>query len=162
MDQRWYSGPSSSGLQEKGAQRGGQPQRSGPKMSKFNSSPLGVSAQSGPLVDANIELEFLRVREMETVIVQKANSLEEWADSALHKEVMRYEALSSLGGLWVSGNSSSSSMITLGRTPEGSSLTILGKLGRSVKLTEILKGKRQRVPGRMAVLAGSWLNSKDP
>ncbi|WKA08105.1 hypothetical protein VitviT2T_025854 [Vitis vinifera] len=118
MDQRWCSGPSSSGLQEMGAQRGGPP-RLGPKRSKFNSSPLGVSVQSGPLDDANSELEFLRVREMETVIVQKANALEGWADSALHKEVMRYEALSSLGGLWVSGNSSSSSMSTFGRTPKG-------------------------------------------
>ena len=126
MDQRWCSGQSSSGLQEKGAQRGGLP-RLGPKMSKFNSSPLGASVQSGPLVDANIELEFLRVREMETVIVQKANSLEEWADSALHKEVMRYEALSSLGGLWVSGNSSSSSMTTFGRTPEGEFFDHSGK-----------------------------------
>ena len=161
MDQRWCSGPSSSGLQEMGAQRGGPP-RLGPKRSKFNSSPLGVSVQSGPLDDANSELEFLRVREMETVIVQKANALEGWADSALHKEVMRYEALSSLGGLWVSGNSSSSSMTTFGRTPEGEFFDHSGEVREFVKLTKLLKGKRQRVPGRMAVFAGSWLNLKEP
>ncbi|RVW27487.1 hypothetical protein CK203_092042 [Vitis vinifera] len=160
MDQRVCSGPSSSGLQEKGAQRGGPPQRSGSKES--NSGPLGVSAQSGLLVDANIELEFLRVREMETEIVQKANSLEELVDSALHKEVMRYEALSSLGGLRVSGNSSSSSMITLGRTPEGEFFDHSGEVREFVKLTKLLKGKRQRVTGRMEVLAGSWLNLKVP
>nr|CAN69557.1 hypothetical protein VITISV_000928 [Vitis vinifera] len=103
MDQRVFSGPSLSGLQQKGAQRG----------------PLEALAQSELLGDANIELEFLRVREMETEIAQKANTLEEVADSALQNEVMRYEALSFSGGLWVSGNSSSSSMLTLGRTPEG-------------------------------------------
>ena len=154
MDQRWYSGPSSSGLQEKGAQRGGQPQRSGPKMSKFNSSPLGVSAQSGPLVDANIELEFLRVREMETVIVQKANSLEEWADSALHKEVMRYEALSSLGGLWVSGNSSSSSMITLGRTPEGEFFDHSGEVREICQIDRDSQG--QEAEGTRANGSACW------
>ena len=96
MDQRVYSGPSSSGLQEKGAQRGGPPQRIGP--SKPNSGPLEALAQSGLLGDANIELEFLRVREMETEIAQNANTLEEVVDSALQNEVMRYEALSFSGG----------------------------------------------------------------
>ena len=114
--QNWDSGPSLSGFQEKGAQRGGPPQI-GPKLSKLNPGPMAVSAQFGPLGEANFELEFLRVREMETVFAQK--STEEWADSALHEEVMRYEALSFLGGLWVSGNSSSSSMFSFGRTPEG-------------------------------------------
>ncbi|RVW40573.1 LINE-1 retrotransposable element ORF2 protein [Vitis vinifera] len=115
--QNWDSGPSLSGFQEKGAQRG------------------------GPLQNRS-EVE---VREMETVFAQK--STEEWADSALHEEVMRYEALSFLGGLWVSGNSSSSSMFSFGRTPEGEFFDHSGKEGRSVKLTEIRKGKRQRAPG---------------
>ena len=75
-------------------------------MSKPNSGPLEALAQSELLGDANIELEFLRVREMETEIAQKANTLEEVADSALQNEVMRYEALSFSGGLWVSENSS--------------------------------------------------------
>ena len=88
-------------------------------MSKPNSGPLEALAQSELLGDANIELEFLRVREMETEIAQNANTLEEVVDSALQNEVMRYEALSFSGGLWVSENSSSSSMLTLGRTPEG-------------------------------------------
>ena len=88
-------------------------------MSKPNSGLMEALAQSGLLVDAKIELEFLRVREMETEIAQKANPLEELVDSALQNEAMRYEALSSLGGLWVSGNSSPSSMLAFGRTPEG-------------------------------------------
>ena len=88
-------------------------------MSKPNSGLMEALAQSGLLVDAKIELEFLRVREMETEIAQKANTLEEVVDSALQNEVMRYEALSFSGGLWVSGNSSPSSMLAFGRTPEG-------------------------------------------
>ena len=40
-------------------------------------------------------------------------------DSALQNEAMRYEALSTLGGLWDSGNPSLPSLFSLGRTPEG-------------------------------------------
>ncbi|RVW74136.1 LINE-1 retrotransposable element ORF2 protein [Vitis vinifera] len=135
-----------------GAQRGGPPQRSGPKES--NSGPLGVSAQSGLLVDANIELEFLRVREMETEIVQKANSLEELVDSALHKEVMRYEALSSLGGLRVSGNSSSSLMITLGRTPEGEFFDHSGEVREFCQIDKASQG--QEAEGTRAYGSACW------
>ena len=151
MDLRVFSGPSSSGLQEKGAQRGGPPQRSGPKES--NSGLLGVSTLSGLLVDANIELEFLRVREMETEIVQKANSLEELVDSALHKEVMRYEVLSSLGGLRVSGNSSSS-MITLGRTPEGEFFDHSGEVREICQIDNDSQG--QEAEGTRAYGSACW------
>ena len=131
-------------------------------MSKPNSGLMEALAQSGLLVDAKIELEFLRVREMETEIAQKANPLEELVDSALQNEAMRYEALSSLGGLWVSGILLLLLCLLLVGLQRGSSLIILGKLGRSAKMAEFLKGKLQWVPGRMVVLVGSWLNSKDP
>ena len=75
--------------------------------------------KSGLLDEANIELEFLRAKEKEAEIAQKANPLEVLVNSALQNEAMRYEALPSLGGLWVLRNSSTSSMLSLGRTPEG-------------------------------------------
>ena len=152
MDQRVYSGPSSSGLQEKGAQRGGLPQRIGP--SKPNSGPLEALAQSGLLGDANIELEFLRVREMETEIAQKANTLEEVVDSALQNEVMRYEALSFSGGLWVSGNSSSSSMLSLGWTPEGEFFDHSGEFRESCQNDRASQG--QEADGTRANGSDCW------
>ena len=154
MDQRVFGGPSSSGLQQKGPQRGGPPQRIGPKVSKPNSGPLEALAQSGLLGDANIELEFLRVREMETEIAQKANTLEEVADSALQNEVMRYEALSFSGGLWVSGNSSSSSMLTLGRTPEGEFFDHSGDIREICQNDKATQG--QEADGTMANGSVCW------
>ena len=41
------------------------------------------------------------------------------ANSALEDEALRYEAFSTLGGLWDSRNSSHSSLLSFGRTPEG-------------------------------------------
>ncbi|RVW79107.1 hypothetical protein CK203_048224 [Vitis vinifera] len=77
----------------------------------------------------------------------------EWADSALHKEVMTYEALSSLevygfrefffffyDYFW--------------SDPEGEFFDHSGKARRSVKLTEILKGKRLRYQAEMQCLLG--------
>ncbi|RVW76840.1 hypothetical protein CK203_043079 [Vitis vinifera] len=55
-----------------------------------------------------------------------ANPLEALVDSALQNEAMRYEALSSLGGLWDSGNPSLSSLLSLNQLQRGSSLIIRG------------------------------------
>ncbi|RVX23905.1 hypothetical protein CK203_000933 [Vitis vinifera] len=52
-------------------------------------------------------------------LLRRPIPLEALVDSALQNEAMRYEALSTLGGLWDSGNPSLPSLFSLGRTPEG-------------------------------------------
>ena len=96
-------------------------------MSQPKIGPMEALVQSGLFGEANIELEFLRAREKETEIAQKANPLEALVDSALQNEAMRYEALSSLGGLWDSGNPSLSSLLSLDQTPEGEFFDHSGK-----------------------------------
>ena len=115
------SGPSSSWMQENGAQLGGPPskKRTGPKVRQPKSGPMEALVLSGLLGEANIELEFLRAREKETEIAQKVSPLKAMVDSVLQDEAMRYEALSSLGVFWESGNPSLSSLFSLDRTPEG-------------------------------------------
>ena len=121
LDQRKCSVPSSSCLQEFGAQPGGPSvkQRKGPAVHQPKIGSMEALAQPGLSGEANFELEFLRAREKETESDQKANPLYALADSALEDEALRYEAFSSLGGLWDSGNSSHSSLLSLGQTPEG-------------------------------------------
>ncbi|RVW30902.1 hypothetical protein CK203_102794 [Vitis vinifera] len=106
---------------EFGAQPGGPSvkQRKGPAVHQPKIGSMEALAQPGLSGEANFELEFLRAREKETESDQKANPLYALADSALEDEALRYEAFSSLGGLWDSGNSSHSSLLSLGQTPEG-------------------------------------------
>ena len=120
LDQRKCSGPSSSCLQEFGAQPGGPSvkKRKGPPVHQPKIGSMEALAQPGLFGEANFELEFLRAREKETKSDQKANPLYALANSALEDEALRYEAFSSLGGLWDSGNSSHSSLLSLGRTPK--------------------------------------------
>ena len=121
LDQRMCSGPSSSCLQEFGAQPGGPlvKKRKGPAVNQPKIGPMEALAQLGLFGEANFELEFLRAREKETENDLKANPLYALVDSALEDEAWRYEAFSILGGLWDSGNSSHSSLLSLGRTLEG-------------------------------------------
>ena len=120
LDQSKCSGPSSSYLKELGVQSGGPSvkKRKGPVENQPKKGPMEAIAQPGLSGEANFELEFLRAREKETKSDQKANPLYVLADSALEEEALRYEAFSTLGGLWDSGNSSHSSLFSFGRTPE--------------------------------------------
>ena len=70
LDQRQCSGPSSSWLQENGAQLGGPlgKKRTVPKVSQPKTGLMEALVQSGLFGEANIELEFLRAREKETEI----------------------------------------------------------------------------------------------
>ncbi|RVW44363.1 hypothetical protein CK203_071045 [Vitis vinifera] len=106
---------------EFGAQLGGSSvkKRKGPTVNQPKIGPMEALAQLGLSGEANFELEFLRAREKETESDQKANPLYVLVDSALEDEALRYEAFSTLGGLWDSGNSSHSSLLSLGRNPEG-------------------------------------------
>ena len=121
LDQSKCSRPSSSCLKEFGAQPGGPSvkKKKGPAEYQPNIGPMEALAQPGLSGEANFELEFLRMREKETESDQKANPVYVLADSALEDEALRYEAFSTLRGLWDSGNSSHSSLLSLGRTPEG-------------------------------------------
>ncbi|KAL6314089.1 hypothetical protein AAG906_011824 [Vitis piasezkii] len=56
------------------------------------------------------------VMEVQSDGMGRVSPLEAMVDSVLQDEAMRFEALSSLGGFWDSGNSS---LFSLDRTPEG-------------------------------------------
>ncbi|RVW45344.1 hypothetical protein CK203_104388 [Vitis vinifera] len=121
LDKSKSSGLSLSCLKDFGVQPGGPSvkKKKGSAENQPKKGPLEALAQSGLPGEANFELEFLSSREKEIESDQKANPHYVLADSALEEEALRYEAFSTLGGLWDSGNSSHSSLLSLGRTPEG-------------------------------------------